>query len=146
LPACQGRPLGRCRHAQHVLRFGAQRRCGADAGADAGLAPRSRRGWSAVDHACKANAASLPPAPPLRVDTDMLGALSRADRALGRLDGASEMLPNPDLFVYMPVRKAALLSSQIEDTEVSVLDPLEVEAEFKISSRPENTPSGRAPR
>jgi Fic family protein len=76
----------------------------------------------------------------------MLGALSRADRALGRLDGASEMLPNPDLFVYMPVRKAALLSSQIEDTEVSVLDPLEVEAEFKISSRPENTPSGRAPR
>jgi Fic family protein len=60
----------------------------------------------------------------------MLGALSRADRALGRLDGATETLPNPDLFVFMYVRKEAVLSSQIEGTQASLLDVLEVEAQL----------------
>lgn len=55
--------------------------------------------------------ANLPPDPPVRIDTDMLGALSRADRALGRLDGATETLPNPDLFVFMYVRKEAATSA-----------------------------------
>jgi Fic family protein len=74
--------------------------------------------------------APLPPDPPLRIDTAMLGALSRADRALGRLDGATETLPNPDLFVFMYVRKEAVLSSQIEGTQASLLDVLEVEAQL----------------
>lgn len=43
--------------------------------------------------------ASLPPDPPLTVDQAMLGILSRADQALGRLDGLAQTLPNPDLFV-----------------------------------------------
>lgn len=78
--------------------------------------------------------AQLPPDPPLRIDMDMLGALSRADRALGRLDGATETLPNPDLFVFMYVRKEAVLSSQIEGTQASLLDVLEVEARLKTDN------------
>jgi Fic family protein len=64
----------------------------------------------------------------------MLGWLSRADRALGRLDGATETLPNPDLFVFMYVRKEAVLSSQIEGTQASLLDVLEVEARLKTEN------------
>lgn len=78
--------------------------------------------------------APLPPNPPLRIDTGLLGALSRADRALGRLDGATETLPNPDLFVFMYVRKEAVLSSQIEGTQASLLDVLEVEARLKTDN------------
>jgi Fic family protein len=55
--------------------------------------------------------------------------LSLADRSLGRLDGASEGLPNPELFVFMYVRKEAVLSSQIEGTQASLIDVLEFEAQ-----------------
>lgn len=54
--------------------------------------------------------------------------LSKADRALGRLDGSISSLPNPDLFVLMYVRKEAVLSSQIEGTQASLTDVLEAEA------------------
>ena len=43
----------------------------------------------------------------------LLKALSEADQALGRLDGSTDMLPNPDLFVAMYVKKEAVLSSQM---------------------------------
>jgi Fic family protein len=56
----------------------------------------------------------------------MLGLLSTADRKLGRLDGITQILPNPDLFVAMYVQKEALLSSQIEGTQASLIDVLEV--------------------
>lgn len=71
----------------------------------------------------------LPPQPPVEIDAATLELLSRADRALGRLDGASEILPNPDLFVAMYVRKEAVLSSQIEGTQASLADVLASEAE-----------------
>ena len=51
-----------------------------------------------------------------------------ADRALGRLDGSVLTLPNPDLFVFMYVRKEAVLSSQIEGTQSSLQDLLAAEA------------------
>ncbi len=70
----------------------------------------------------------LPPSPPLHVDDELLGLLSRADQALGRLDASAAMLPNPDLFVRMYVRKEAVLSSQIEGTQASLTDVLEYEA------------------
>jgi Fic family protein len=58
-----------------------------------------------------------------------LGArLSRADLALGRLDGVCSTLPNPDLFVSMYVRREAVLSSQIEGTQASLADVLRFEA------------------
>jgi Fic family protein len=56
--------------------------------------------------------------------------LSDADRALGRLDGSVSTLPNPDLFVFMYVRKEAVLSSQIEGTQSSLHDLLAAEAQL----------------
>jgi hypothetical protein len=70
----------------------------------------------------------LPYDPPLRYDAGLLAILSEADQALARLDAATEFLPNPDLFVRMYVRKEAVLSSQIEGTQASLLDVLEHEA------------------
>ena len=72
---------------------------------------------------------SLPPDPPVEISPDLLNRLSRAHLALGRLDGVTEILPNPDLFVYMYVRKEAVLSSQIEGTQASLIDVLGHEAE-----------------
>lgn len=71
----------------------------------------------------------LPPVPEVSMDDEMWTLLSQADRALGRLDGATETLPNPDLFVYMYVRKEAVLSSQIEGTQASLLDVLAFESQ-----------------
>ncbi|MEZ4416151.1 MAG: Fic family protein [Gemmatimonadota bacterium] len=62
--------------------------------------------------------------------------LERATLALGRLVGAAEVLPNPDLFVFMYVRREAVLSSQIEGTEASLVDLLEYEAQAEEIERP----------
>jgi Fic family protein len=78
----------------------------------------------------------LPPKPPILMDPLMWMLLSQADRALGRLDGSIELLPNPDLFVFMYVRKEAVLSSQIEGTQASLLDVLEFEAQALEPGRP----------
>jgi Fic family protein len=48
------------------------------------------------------------------------------------------MLPNPDLFVFMYVRKEAVLSSQIEGTQASLIDVLEFEAERVDPSKPQD--------
>ena len=72
--------------------------------------------------------ARLPPVPAVRVEGEVQRRLSDADRALGRLDGSVQTLPNPDLFVYMYVRKEAVLSSQIEGTQSSLQDLLAAEA------------------
>ncbi len=67
----------------------------------------------------------LPPAPPLDLTlSDLIVRKERADQALGRLDGITLMLPNPELFLYQYVRKEALLSSQIEGTQSSLSDLL----------------------
>lgn len=65
--------------------------------------------------------APLPPEPPVQLDAEGVNLLSRADHALGKLEGIGTLLPNPDLFVGMYVRKEALLSSQIEGID-STLD------------------------
>lgn len=78
----------------------------------------------------------LPPNPPVVIDDAMQQALSLADRALGRLDGSIRTLPNPDLFVFMYVRKEAVLSSQIEGTQSSLNDLLEAEAAIFDAERP----------
>lgn len=67
----------------------------------------------------------LPPAPPLDFTTaDLIARKERADQALGRLDGITLMLPDPELFLYQYIRKEALLSSQIEGTQSSLSDLL----------------------
>lgn len=70
---------------------------------------------------------SLPPEPEVAIDSEMQLLLSEADRKLGRLDGITEILPNPELFVSMYVRKEAVLSSQIEGTQASMVDVLDTE-------------------
>lgn len=74
--------------------------------------------------------APLPPNPPLAIGGELQALLSHADRALGRLDGSVLTLPNPDLFVFMYVRKEAVLSSQIEGTQSSLQDLLAAEAQL----------------
>ena len=66
----------------------------------------------------------LPPDPPLALAPADLDKLERANRALGRLDGLAQLLPDPDLFLYFYVRKEAVLSSQIEGTQSSLSDLL----------------------
>jgi Fic family protein len=70
----------------------------------------------------------LPPEPPVDLGEPLRGLLSQADYALGRLDGAVLTLPDPDLFVFMYVRKEAVLSSQIEGTQSSLQNLLAAEA------------------
>lgn len=77
--------------------------------------------------------APLPPDPPISFDTDFVHLLSRADQAIGRLDGEVRNLPNPGLFVAMYVRREAVLSSQIEGTQSTLDDLLAVELEPRIA-------------
>ncbi|HVY43844.1 MAG TPA: Fic/DOC family N-terminal domain-containing protein, partial [Hyphomicrobiaceae bacterium] len=69
----------------------------------------------------------LPPDPPIKVH-QLLPRLSAADQAVGRLDGISVLLPDKNLFLYMYVRKEAVLSSQIEGTQSTLDDLLRFEA------------------
>ncbi|MDQ0327672.1 Fic family protein [Rhodopseudomonas julia] len=72
----------------------------------------------------------LPPTPPVDV-LALLDRLSLAERALGRLDGITMLLPRQELFLYMYVRKEAVLSSQIEGTQSTLSDLLRFETEAR---------------
>jgi Fic family protein len=80
----------------------------------------------------------LPPNPPIQIEGEIQALLSQADRALGRLDGSILTLPNPDLFVFMYVRKEAVLSSQIEGTQSSLQDLLAAEAQILSLGSPKD--------
>jgi Fic family protein len=71
----------------------------------------------------------LPPKPPLIVEPGLRERLDAALLALGRLDSVTALLPDPQLFLYMYVRKEAVLSSQIEGTQSSLSDLLLFEAD-----------------
>ena len=70
----------------------------------------------------------LPPIPPIDL-TGLHVPLEQANQTLGRLDGIASVLPDPSLFLYIYIRKEALLSSQIEGTQSSLSDLLLYEAE-----------------
>ena len=70
----------------------------------------------------------LPPEPPLDLG-ELYQHLDRANQALGRLDGLTALLPDTRLFLYLYIRKEALLSSQIEGTKSSFSDLLLFENE-----------------
>lgn len=78
----------------------------------------------------------LPPVPPLDFST-LIAPLSAADQAIGRLDGVTRTLPNPNLFVGMYVRREAVLSSQIEGTQSTLDDVLA----FELEAAPSRLPS-----
>lgn len=69
----------------------------------------------------------LLPDPPLALSPLLLQRLSEADRSVGRLDGVAMLLPDKALFLYMYVRKEAVLSSQIEGTQSTLDDLLQYE-------------------
>jgi Fic family protein len=72
--------------------------------------------------------AAFPPRPPLHL-SPLQVLIEAANHALGRLDGAASVLSYTSLFLYMYVRKEALLSSQIEGTQSSLSDLLLFEAD-----------------
>ena len=76
----------------------------------------------------------LPPSPPIQLG-GLLGLLENANRALGKLDGMATILPDKHLFIYMYVRKEALLSSQIEGTQSSLSELLLFESD-QLSTTP----------
>lgn len=78
---------------------------------------------------------ALPPVPAINIDSEMQYLLSAADRKLGRLDGITRVLPNPDLFLAMYVKKEAVLSSQIEGTQASLVEVLDVPAKGQDESK-----------
>lgn len=71
--------------------------------------------------------APLPPVSPIVFDAEMIRVMSEADLALGRLSGIASLLPNPDLFVAMYVKKEAVLSSQIEGIQCTLDEVLQHE-------------------
>jgi Fic family protein len=68
--------------------------------------------------------APLPPKPALEIDAQLRDALDQALLSLGRLDSVVTLLPDTQLFLYMYVRKEAVLSSRIEGTQSSLSDLL----------------------
>ncbi len=80
----------------------------------------------------------LPPNPTIELDSEMIQLLSQAAMSLGRLDGMSATLPNVDLFVAMYVNKEAVLSSQIEGTQASLIDVLAFEANAAFPENPQD--------
>ena len=83
-----------------------------------GLFKKTERGYTAFFPS------DLPPNPPIAMDNDLPLLLSEADRAMGALNVVVTVLPNPDLLVGMFIQKEALLSSQIEGTQSSLVDVL----------------------
>jgi Fic family protein len=72
----------------------------------------------------------LPPRePPIAIDGRTGEKLREAERALARLDLAGAMVPSLDWFLYAFVRKEAVISSQIEGTQATLIDLLAFEAE-----------------
>jgi Fic family protein len=80
----------------------------------------------------------LPPDPPVSFSPGLVQVLSRADIAVGRLDGAAQTLPNPDLFVAMYVRREAVDSSQIEGTQSTLQNVLAFELDSSHTDLPDD--------
>lgn len=73
--------------------------------------------------------APLPPNPPIDWTPALRSKFDQALLALGRLDSVSMLLPDTSLFLYMYVRKEAVLSSQIEGTQSTLNDLLRFESD-----------------
>ncbi len=63
------------------------------------------------------------PLPPeIKMDDELISLLVKANKEIAVLDSISSMIPNMDLFIYMYIRKEAILSSQIEGTQCTLED------------------------
>jgi len=77
------------------------------------LVPTVEDAWAFVPH-------PLPPA--LTWTSELVSALSQADRALGELAGLGHTLVNPNLLIRPFMRREAVLSSRIEGTQATLTD------------------------
>lgn len=102
-----------------------------------GLMDKSKRVGQYISHSVGGESyktyipQKLPPSPPVDMD-NLLPILEKAIAAIARLDGMSTVLTDPALFLYMYVRKEAVLSSQIEGTQSSLSDLLLYESDAAV--------------
>ncbi len=79
--------------------------------------------------------APLPPSkPPLDMDDEFISMLHRAETAIARLKLAGSMVPSLDWLLYSFVRKEAVVTSQIEGTQATLVDLLMYEAVGKTDT------------
>ncbi len=77
---------------------------------------------------------ALPPRRPLLAPESFVEANRDAELALARLSGVSGLVPSVDWLLYSAIRKEALLTSQIEGTQATLVDLLDSEAGFAVSN------------
>ena len=85
----------------------------------------------ATYQSCKPN--PLPPVPEILLDEEIVKLVVDANRQLAKLDTASQLISNADLFISMYVRKEALISSQIEGTQCTLDDVLDPEVDMNAN-------------
>ena len=76
----------------------------------------------------------LPPADPSLASEAFVDANRAAELALARLTGVAGLVPSVDWLLYSAVRKEALLTSQIEGTQATLIDLFDEEAGIAVSN------------
>jgi Fic family protein len=76
----------------------------------------------------------LPPSDPVLAPASFAAGNHAAELALARLSGVSGLVPSVDWLLYSAVRKEALLTSQIEGTQATLIDLFDEEAGFAIGN------------
>ncbi len=71
----------------------------------------------------------LPPEPPVALTTEIVAKLVSTHKKLEKIEGLAQYVPSTKLFLSMYVRREALLSSQIEGTQATLDDILDMEIE-----------------
>lgn len=76
----------------------------------------------------------LPPQTPLLVEASYTALNQQAELALAKLSGVSGLVPSVDWLIYAAVRKEALLTSQIEGTQATLVDLFDTEAHIAVDN------------
>lgn len=80
----------------------------------------------------------LPPEKPaLKIDAQLGEMLLAAENDLSRLDLASDLVPSLEWFIYGFVRKEAVITSQLEGTQATLMDLLTFEASNPSDQNPD---------
>lgn len=82
--------------------------------------------------------APFPPKKAVQWSDSLIALLSRADRAIGKLNAIDQLVPDIDFFIFMYVKKEAAFSSQIEGTQATLLDYVKAEAKLADDETPED--------